>query len=405
MLLLRVLVCCYIFLAGMAPVSLVKANAEITTPRIIVNLPSRTIEFLAGNNLVKEYPIAIGKPSTPTPLGTYSIVYKEVNPAWYPPDQPGKMVPSGPENPLGYRWMGIWNNYGIHGTNAPWSIGTAVSNGCIRMYEADAEELYAKVSYGTPVLITYDRVKIRTNAQGQMLLSVYPDVYGYGGITIQDIRKKLSTYRVSGLVADEVLRKMLTESGDSQLVIATQFVVKVNARLINEPGIIVQNVQYAPVYPIAEALKQKVSWNEQTKTVQCGLSSVPGIMSGNTLYVSAANLTALFGSEQSWQAEENTLNLAKMVIALNESPINLEVSKVQGILAVPVLRLAEALGRKVTWSEATQELTVSNKGQSAKVPVTMIGTVPYIKITNINQYFDAYVYWNEEAKTIELTYP
>ncbi|SMC74699.1 L,D-transpeptidase catalytic domain [Sporomusa malonica] len=405
MLLLRVLVCCYIFLFGTVSAGYTKANTDMVASRITVNLPSRTIELFSGNNLVKEYPIAIGKPSTPTPLGYYSIVYKEVNPAWYPPDQKGKMVPSGPANPLGYRWMGIWNNYGIHGTNAPWSIGTVVSNGCIRMYEADAEELFDMVSYGTPVLITYERVKIRTNSKGQILLSIYPDVYGYGSIAIQDVRNKLSAYRVNALVTDEFLRKMLNEPNDSQIAIANQFKVKVNAKLINEPGMVVQDVQYVPVYPVAEVLKQKINWNEKAKTVQCGLSTVPGIMSDNMVYVSTVNLSALFGSEQSWKAEENTLSLNKMVVLLNETPVNLEINKVQGILAVPALRLAETMGRKVKWSEETQVLTVSNNGQSAKVPITMIGTVPYIKITNISQYFDAYVYWNEEAKTIELTYP
>ncbi|HWR43751.1 L,D-transpeptidase family protein [Sporomusa sp.] len=399
----RILICFYVFL--FLTVSVGYAQSELVTPSITVNLPSRTIELFSGNNLVKEYPIAIGKPSTPTPLGNFSIIYKEVNPAWYPPDQKGKIVPSGPENPLGYRWMGIWSDYGIHGTNAPWSIGKVVSNGCIRMYEEDVEELFDKVSYGTPVQITYDRIKVRTNAKRQILLAIYPDVYGYGSVTVTDIRNKLNAYRLNPLVTDDFLRKLLSEANGSQVVIASQFRVKVNARLINEPGLVVQDVQYVPVHPIAEALKQKINWDEKTKTVQCGSSSVPGMSSGNMVYVAAANIRTLFGGELSWNAAEDTLSLGKLVVFINEKPVNLEINMVQGILAVPVLDLAETMGRKVKWNKETQVLVVTDKGQSSKVPVDMIGTVPYIKITNINQYFDAYVYWNEQAKTIELTYP
>lgn len=403
--LLRVCLWFYLLLFWVSAGGYSAVYAQIASPSITVNLPSRTIEVFSGDRLVKEFPIAIGKPSTPTPIGTYSIVVKEVNPAWYPPDQPGRMVPSGPGNPLGYRWLGIWNNYGIHGTNAPGSIGSAVSNGCIRMHEAHVEELFDLVDYGTPVRIIYDRVKVRTNAKGQVLLSVYPDVYGYGSITLQDIRNKLNPYRLNQLVADEVLRKMLNDPSDQQVPIASQFKIRVNGKELNARGLVVQDVQYVPVYAAAEALKQQVTWNAKDMLVQCGAVTVPGIVSGDIVYVSTDNLSTLFSCEQSWKPDENTLNFDKLVVLLNDKPVSLEVNKLQGILAVPALPLAETMGRKVKWTEDNKTLTMNDKGKNVAVPVDMVGTVPYIKITNINQYFDAYVYWNEGAKTIELTYP
>ncbi|HWR06771.1 L,D-transpeptidase [Sporomusa sp.] len=399
----RTLICFFVFL--LLTGSAGYARSEAVASSITVNLPSRTMELFAGNNLVKEYPIAIGKPSTPTPLGNYSIAYKEVNPAWYPPDQKGKIVPSGPENPLGYRWMGIWNNYGIHGTNAPWSIGTVTSNGCIRMYEEDVEELFDKVSYGTPVQITYDRIKIKTNTKGQILLAVYPDVYGYGNITVQDIRNKLNAYHLNSLLADDSLRKIVNEANGSQVVIASQFKIRVNERLINERGLVVQNVQYVPVQPFAEALKQKINWDEKMKTVQCGSSSIPGIISGNMVYVVAENIPTLFGGEMSWKSEEDTLSFGKLVVFINGKQVNIGINRVQGILALSALELAEVMDCKVTWNREDRVLILTNKGLIYRVPVDMIGQDPYIKITSINQYFNAYVYWNEQAKTIELTYP
>ncbi len=403
--LLRVALWIHVILFLTVSIAFAKLSTELVIPSLTVNLPSRTIELFSGDRLVKEFPIAIGKPSTPTPLGNYSIIYKEVNPAWYPPDPKGKVVPSGPANPLGYRWMGIWKDYGIHGTNAPWSIGNAVSNGCIRMYEEDVEELFDKVSYSTPVRITYDRIKIRTNATGQVLLAVYPDVYGYSSITVQDIRNKLNSYRLNDFINDDFLRKMVNEPSDRQVAIAKQFKIRINGKLITESGLIVQEVQYVPVYPLAEALKQTINWDEKNKTVRNGATSVPGIVSGSMVYVSTDYVIKLFNGEQSWKQEENTLNFAKLVVFLNEKPVGLDVIKIQGILAVPALSLAETVGRKVAWNEKSQTLTMSNKGESVKIPIDMVGAVPYVKITNINQYFDAYVYWNEAAMRIELTYP
>ncbi len=114
---------------------------------IVINVPSRTLALYNDENLIREYPIAIGKLSTPTPLGNYKILNMEENPVWIPPGR-DETVPSGPDNPLGYRWIEFYPTYGIHGTNAPWSIGTAASNGCIRMREADAEDLYQLVKVG-----------------------------------------------------------------------------------------------------------------------------------------------------------------------------------------------------------------------------------------------------------------
>ncbi|MEL7634789.1 MULTISPECIES: L,D-transpeptidase [Sporomusa] len=403
--LLRVTLWLYVFLLLTVSIGYAKPSAELVAPSLIVNLPSRTIELFSGDNLLKEFPVAIGKPATPTPLGNYSIICKEVNPAWYPPDQKGIVVPTGPANPLGYRWIGIWHTYGIHGTNAPWSIGTAVSNGCIRMYEEDVEELFDKVSYGTPVRITYDRIKVRTNTTGQILLSVYPDVYNYGSITVRDIRNKLNTYYLNDFVSDEFLRNILNKPSDKQVVIAKPFPIRVNGSLLTSRGLIVQEVPYIPLYSLAEALKQKIHWDEKTKTARNEAVSVPGIASGSMVFVSAASIAALFSGEQSWHSEENSWNFDKLKVFLNEQPVNMEVLRIQGILAVPALSLAEMMEHKFEWNEKEHKLTINDKGQSVNVPVEMVAAVPYIKITNINRYFDAYVYLNEAAKTLELTYP
>jgi lipoprotein-anchoring transpeptidase ErfK/SrfK len=104
------------------------------------------------------FPVAVGMPAYPTPLGSFRIVSKQRNPWWYPPDEPwaagASPIPPGPGNPLGTRWMGLSRpGVGIHGTPNSASVGTSASHGCIRMHIASAEWLYKRVRIGTPVWI------------------------------------------------------------------------------------------------------------------------------------------------------------------------------------------------------------------------------------------------------------
>ncbi|GAE88396.1 hypothetical protein JCM21531_1838 [Acetivibrio straminisolvens JCM 21531] len=106
--------------------------------RIIISIAAKTLSLYRNGRLIKSYPVATGKPTTPTPKGTFTIINKQVNPG----------------GPFGTRWMGLSApHYGIHGTNNPASIGTAASNGCVRMYNADVNELFNQVPVGTIVNI------------------------------------------------------------------------------------------------------------------------------------------------------------------------------------------------------------------------------------------------------------
>lgn len=100
-------------------------------------------------HVIKIYTVAIGKPSTPSPVGTFEIRRRVKNPVY---QHEGKVIQPGPGNPVGSRWMGLSiKGYGIHGTNEPKSIGKAASHGCIRMARRDLEEMYEMVSVGDRV--------------------------------------------------------------------------------------------------------------------------------------------------------------------------------------------------------------------------------------------------------------
>ena len=108
---------------------------------------------------VKSYPIAVGQQGLQTPAGLYHIQDKVVNPSWQVPfsawtgSLAGQLIPPGPDDPLKARWLGIFNGAGIHGTDETWSIGHAVSHGCVRMTIPDVIDLYDRVKVGTPVYI------------------------------------------------------------------------------------------------------------------------------------------------------------------------------------------------------------------------------------------------------------
>ena len=114
--------------------------------KIVVNVNRLVLTLYVGDEVIKKHPIAIGKWRTPTPTGEFVIISKDYAPG----------------GAFGTRWMGLnvpWGSYGIHGTNKPWSIGSAASAGCIRMFNEDIEELFELIPVNTLVEIIGEEPK------------------------------------------------------------------------------------------------------------------------------------------------------------------------------------------------------------------------------------------------------
>ena len=135
---------------------------------IVLNLANMRLFFYPEQpGKVMTYPVGIGRDGWNTPLGTTKIVAKRANPAWTVPesihreherlgDPLPKVIPSGPDNPLGYFAMPLgFSGYLIHGTNKPYGIGMQVSHGCVQLYPEDVEVLFNQVVVGTPVTIVH----------------------------------------------------------------------------------------------------------------------------------------------------------------------------------------------------------------------------------------------------------
>lgn len=147
---------------------------------LVLNLAELRLYFYppkmsGGVREVITHPISIGRMDWRTPLGQTSVIRKEVNPAWYPPqsirrehEQDGEVLPDfiaggDPENPLGRFALKLGlPSYLIHGVDErkAYGIGMRVTHGCIRMYPEDIEDLFPQVTTGTPVLIINEPIKL-----------------------------------------------------------------------------------------------------------------------------------------------------------------------------------------------------------------------------------------------------
>lgn len=159
---------------------------------IVINLPEHRLYYFpaakAGEpRVVVTYPISVGKMDWSTPIGLTKIAAKIKDPTWTPPESVRqehaahgdilpKVIPAGPDNPLGLFAMRLaipGGAYMIHGTNKPAGVGMQVTHGCMRLYPEHIEELFKMVSVDTPVRIVNQPHKVGW-ADGNLYVEVHP---------------------------------------------------------------------------------------------------------------------------------------------------------------------------------------------------------------------------------------
>jgi lipoprotein-anchoring transpeptidase ErfK/SrfK len=143
----------------------VRFPASVAPRQIIVSFGDRKLYWVYKKGAAISYPIAVPREQSRW-SGVTSVSRKAINPGWTPtaemrrenPKLPAYVPGGHPQNPLGVRALYLGSStYRIHGTDAPWTIGTAVSKGCIRMYNEDVLDLYPRVPVGTRVTVTWKR--------------------------------------------------------------------------------------------------------------------------------------------------------------------------------------------------------------------------------------------------------
>ena len=260
--------------------------------RIEINLASKLLTLYQGDVGIRMYPVAPGKPSSPTPVGRRKVEDMEMNPTWIDPDS-NTQIPSGPDCPLGYRWIGIGGNYGIHGTNVASSIGSYASHGCVRMYEADVEDLFAHIVKGIPVDIIYERLVVEKAPDQTVIYYVYPDGYGRENLDVSDVKKKLAAFGVAGFADPDDIQHAIAMADGVPNYVAKVYDLYVKGQKLDAHAYGKDGHIYLPVMAVARAAGIRAEWSPNWKRLNTVYGTANGIPKGNALYIDAADAPTL----------------------------------------------------------------------------------------------------------------
>ena len=300
-------------LAQQAAQSAGTAAANTVKRWILINIPARSLRLYDNDKVIAMYPVGVGKPETKTPAGYYKIVEKVVNPTWVDPEDTSVSIGSGPDNPLGYRWMGIGGNYGIHGTNKPASVGHYVSNGCIRMVEANVEEVFDKVQVGTEVQIIYNRLVIDKTPDNRIAYYIYPDGYNMQNLTADFVRQGLNGYGVGDFVTNEQLQQAINASNGQANYVAAPVNVFKDGTKLGFKAVNYQNLIYIPVRELANLYNAPLK--AEGSAVSTAKGSAPFYNFNGRGYIRLTDISNLFDGGYTLNKNVTEVTLTKPVEA------------------------------------------------------------------------------------------
>jgi lipoprotein-anchoring transpeptidase ErfK/SrfK len=140
------------------PLAPITASVRAKDTRLLVDLNDRQVHVYRNGSEIARYPVAVGQAGWETPTGRFQIYQMRRHPQWQHPIT-HQIIPAGPNNPLGNRWIGFYQGehmmLGFHGTPQETLVGEAVSHGCLRMRNQDIQALYDQVGMGTVVEVRH----------------------------------------------------------------------------------------------------------------------------------------------------------------------------------------------------------------------------------------------------------
>lgn len=357
---------------------------------LVLNVAARRLYVYEGGTLTRVISTAVGVLDHHTPIGDFAILSKFVYPTWRPPDG-SPPVPPGPDNPLGSRWLGFsWRGYGLHGTNATWSIGRVISMGCVRMRNEDIEWLFDRVRVGTPLRAVYEPVEMTVYpAAGGFVLTLYPDIYHRTKGYEEFVASRLALAGVQ--IPSDLLRWLLDNAprydpvtldtatpaffGGQRL--ATD-IVRVGRAPADYPRISVR--------AFGDALGLPVGWDAVTGRATLGGRAVPCIVVAGRAYAGVDELAAALGTHLEWTWEvappaagtdlvRQRLTIYSGLVYVNGRLVSMQAFRRPDGIYLPLRAVAEALGMPVLWDPVRHVAIVGG----AEVPVVLVEGTSFVR--------------------------
>jgi hypothetical protein len=332
---------------------------------VLINIPAHSLRLYDNDKCIEMYPVGVGKIETKTPVGFYKVMEKIVNPTWTDPADVSLVIPSGEDNPLGYRWIGIGGNYGIHGTNKPSSVGHYVSNGCVRMVEADVEKVFDKVDVGTEVQIIYNRLVIDKTFDGRVAYYIYPDGYNMQNLTVDFVKQGLKGYGIADFITDEAVAKSIELSNGQPNYVAGPVNIIFNGNKLPYKAVNYKNLIYVPVKALATTLNTPITMDNNLVKTQKGEADVS--LYSNVAYMRLTDIANIFDYDYSLNKNltEITLNKINEPNAITTENTNTQVKEI----VVPKKQTDEKINLDGTVIEDTKQNINTVKQDNTKEKV------------------------------------
>lgn len=195
---------------------------SINEQYVVINIPQQRLFFYENGQLIKVYPVAVGKAVTQTTLGEHKIGAKTYNPTWHIPLSIQRergdgvtTIPPGPSNPLGPVFVRMGDpklGLGIHGTNNPSSVPGVRSHGCVRMKSPDALAFARAINRGTTVMVSYELAALNVDDANNLWLAVFKDPYKKRNLAQDNLKQTIQNwaeahgYEVNHVRIDQIIK-------------------------------------------------------------------------------------------------------------------------------------------------------------------------------------------------------
>lgn len=375
---------------------------------IVINLPAFMLYLYQDGVVVKTYPIGIGSTVNPSQLGTTTIINKVHHPTYYPPDWYRKglqPIPPGPDNPVGTRWLGLgFKGYGIHGTNQPWTIGTAASAGCIRMYNHHVEELADLVGVGVPVTFMYETIETwQDPLTHRPLIKVHRDVYRQGTNRLERALQALERIGVARGVDHDFLEALLVEAAGEPRAVPYAVPLSLDGQPLPFSAVEHGGRLLLPLHSFARHFGESLSRASGAQ----GAVSIAGrvvpesFFVGDRAYAPVEAAAAAFGLSVETEAPTVALSSVRLVadgVDLSE----IRTFPTPNWLWVPVQELGQRFGAPVHWDPEVQAVMVEGRPAFG---ATLIGGKAYIPHDRAESILGVRIRWSPGMKEAEVLTP